>query len=48
MVDGITNSNGHMFEQALGDGERKEAWRAAVHSTSKKSDTHQVTEHQIE
>ena len=27
--------NGHEFEQALGDGEGQEAWRAAVHGVSK-------------
>ena len=27
--------NGHEFEQALGVGDRQEAWRAAVHGVSK-------------
>ena len=27
--------NGHEFEQALGDGEDREAWRAAVHGVAK-------------
>ena len=27
--------NGHEFEQALGDGEDMEAWRAAVHGVTK-------------
>ena len=26
--------NGHKFEQALGDGEGREAWHAAVHEVS--------------
>ena len=28
--------NGHEFEQALGDGEDREAWRAAVHGVTKR------------
>ena len=27
--------NGHKFEQTLGDGECREAWRAAVHGVTK-------------
>ena len=27
--------NGHEFEQALGDGKAREAWRAAVHAVAK-------------
>ena len=27
--------NGHEFEQVLGDGEDREAWRAAVHGVTK-------------
>ena len=27
--------NGHEFEQTLGDGEGREAWRAAVHGVTK-------------
>ena len=27
--------DGHEFEQALGDGEGREAWRAAVHGVTK-------------
>ena len=34
-LDGITEFSGHEFEQALGDGEDREAWRAAVHGVTK-------------
>ena len=29
--------NGHEFEQALGDGEDREAWHAAVHGVAKRT-----------
>ena len=35
LVGGHHRLNGHEFEQALGDGEGQEAWRAAVHGVSK-------------
>ena len=31
--------NGHEFEQALGVGDGREAWRAALHGGHKDSDT---------
>ena len=34
-LDGITEFSGHEFEQALGGGEDREAWRAAVHGVTK-------------
>ena len=34
-LDGITEFSGHEFEQALEDGEDREAWRAAVHGVEK-------------
>ena len=33
-LDGITDFNGHEFEQTLGNSKR-EAWRAAVHGVAK-------------
>ena len=35
MVDWHHQFNGHEFEQAPGDGEVREAWRAAVHGVTK-------------
>ena len=34
--------NGHEFEQALGDGEGQEAWRAAVHGVTKSQTRQQL------
>ena len=35
MVGGHHRLNGHEFEQALGVGDDREAWRAAVHGVTK-------------
>ena len=35
-LDGITDFDEHEFEQALGVGNRQEAWRAAVHGIEKR------------
>ena len=35
MVGWHQGLDGHEFEQALGDGEGREAWRAAVHGVTK-------------
>ena len=34
-LDVIMDAIGHEFEQALGDGDDKEAWCAAVHAVAK-------------
>ena len=36
MVGWHPRFNGHEFEQTLGDGEGRQAWRAAVHGVAKR------------
>ena len=38
-LDGVTDSMDMSFEQALGDGEGRGAWRAAVHDSYEELDT---------
>ena len=38
-LEGITDSMDMSFEQALGDGEGRGAWRAAVHDSYEELDT---------